>query len=709
MPNRSRLFASGLLCWLSFLAPGESSAAWRNLDFGMPGLNQVIRLDSATLAANYGTAWIRIDNHDNWSKIPIIPNAAIRSGSRIVVVGNSGENGYGGVISTADGGGTWQSLIRGADPSDSLNLLQSSCILRKGRYWLVGTLKGIYRSGDEGLSWSKVDTSIEELWRPQRVDGIFDLGRSIVAVGVDGFYRSKDSGSAGSWTRIAPTQYDIADGTYAALGGILFGVSSTGILYRSPDGGIHWSAIPNLYFKTLAPMGKVLWAADLGGMLMRSDDSGVTWTGQDRWLEFMQMSAQGSVIYGVHRDGRLFRSGNGGMDFESVAGPPSGAVTAMAADSAHILSGFQGGRLFVADEPAQGATRVVDSTDTVSFPGAWVHRYSTVTETKSYRSVAADGERLAISEGQGVWVSSDGGKNWRFILDASLKPSIVSVSSVHLAGQAILVAGASCLFRSEDDGKTWNCVHDGPGYKIGYGNRPVSVRRGNDFFLGDSGGVFHSSDAGSHWEATGLKGPIIALAAAGGELFAAGPKGLYRSSSGGGDWSRMDSTRTKIRAMAAVGPMLYIADPKGIAASPDGGTTWRAANEGLLDTADVLFLAAFGPNLFAGTARAGMGWRPLGEMASDVSIRGAKGLAPMALRAYKIGEGLRVSFSLAYASEVSLELLDLSGRKTAGLEAGALAAGAHAMTLKVAPRPGVYFLRLRAGGRSFAQQVAWTE
>jgi hypothetical protein len=72
------------------------------------------------------------------------------------------------------------------------------------------------------------------------------------------------------------------------------------------------------------------------------------------------------------------------------------------------------------------------------------------------------------------------------------------------------------------------------------------------------------------------------------------------------------------------------------------------------------------------------------------------------------GGALTVSFSLPDGASATLELLDVSGRRVAGREVGALGAGRHAVDLAAGRHvpPGLYFVRLSRGGIVRATRVA---
>lgn len=75
------------------------------------------------------------------------------------------------------------------------------------------------------------------------------------------------------------------------------------------------------------------------------------------------------------------------------------------------------------------------------------------------------------------------------------------------------------------------------------------------------------------------------------------------------------------------------------------------------------------------------------------------------------GGPLHVRFSLAGAGAARLELLDIAGRVVGARQVGGLGAGTHAVELSTgaAPRPGLYFVRLRQGAFERVERVTVLE
>jgi hypothetical protein len=65
-------------------------------------------------------------------------------------------------------------------------------------------------------------------------------------------------------------------------------------------------------------------------------------------------------------------------------------------------------------------------------------------------------------------------------------------------------------------------------------------------------------------------------------------------------------------------------------------------------------------------------------------------------------------FWLSSATEVSFQVLDLAGRLVFSLPTESLDAGWQAVAMKQSPpSPGMYFIQMQAGNRTFTQRIVW--
>lgn len=167
---------------------------------------------------------------------------------------------------------------------------------------------------------------------------------------------------------------------------------------------------------------------------------------------------------------------------------------------------------------------------------------------------------------------------------------------------------------------------------------------GGHILAGSKAGLFRSADGGRGWQRV-VAGPadpaVVALAAAGHEVFAATEGGrLYRSTDGGATWPELTSwagfgvgVALALSPSYAADATLFVATADGPFRSQDRGASWEIANFGLLDV-DTLCIA-FSPTfaadetLWAGTAfggffrsrNAGRSWRESGEGLPDAAVQ----------------------------------------------------------------------------------------
>ncbi len=162
-------------------------------------------------------------------------------------------------------------------------------------------------------------------------------------------------------------------------------------------------------------------------------------------------------------------------------------------------------------------------------------------------------------------------------------------------------------------------------------------------------------------------------------------------------------------------PFLAALDP-----TTGAPTEWQSGATG-----EVYGLAASGDTVYVGGAFRAMGGFPRGGLAAVIPapVAGARRAAasplanadPPAALALSVPSPVRSSatlrFTLPEATPVSLAVYDIQGRRVASLrDREPLAAGAHEVTLRTSGwRPGVYFCRLLAGGRSITRKLVVAE
>ncbi|MEW5873005.1 MAG: hypothetical protein AB1894_27340 [Chloroflexota bacterium] len=220
-------------------------------------------------------------------------------------------------------------------------------------------------------------------------------------------------------------------------------------------------------------------------------------------------------------------------------------------------------------------------------------------------------------DGNGVYISRDGGGSWEHVLRDD------NINAVEFAASdpQIAYAGSSAaIYRSQDGGGTWQRVAGGeqgwgpPGVRAGFPiDFQVDPRDPNRIFANEyGGGNFLSTDGGRTWVVasagyTGAQVRDMEVDLHSGRAYAAARSGLFASSDGGASWAGLNWPPAASMEWYAVavdpsnGQRLLAANNwnASILHSTDGGRSWQPVTSPLPE---------------------GMAWRRLAFAPSDASI-----------------------------------------------------------------------------------------
>jgi Photosynthesis system II assembly factor YCF48 len=390
-----------------------------------------------------------------------------------------------GAFRTADGGDTWEPVT--SPPSRTL-----TSVVDGASGVLIGTYNGVYRSTDEGLSWTHrgltgrpirhmiagpggeiyaaVDngsdssermtmlrsldngatwTAADEGLSGHSIYGLaVDDSGTVYAAGVTGVYRWEP---AGRWQHI---------GLHAVLGTALYGAPWGDVYamtdlgpYRTTDNGVHWR--PLLLPKRT---GHAVTLTKDGGLLLgtsdwlyRSSDRGETWeqSGLNQTaIALFTVPSTGVILAGTS-DG-LFRSTDNGLTWiERSVGLQSFAVTSFGASL--------DGAIFAGTVAGEGEGEIYRSTDNGD---RWrLLAPESLEGTVSALVVLPNGSVLAGTS-QGIFRWTPSRRDWEQLFGRSGR---TRVSSLILDGKGRVIAGTTHagVFVSEDGGDTWFAANVG--------------------------------------------------------------------------------------------------------------------------------------------------------------------------------------------------------------------------------------------------------
>lgn len=189
-----------------------------------------------------------------------------------------------------------------------------------------------------------------------------------------------------------------------------------------------------------------------------------------------------------------------------------------------------------------------------------------------------DAEHLFLGTHVGMYESRDGGATWQ-------KGPLAGQDAMNIVattGGAFWVAGHDVLARSRDGGATWEDVRpDGLPHLDLHGF--AADREGNLYAAAAGSGLYRSTDDGVSFEEVSdeVGGSVYGLVPlGGGRLLAAEPgRGVLLTEDGGETW-RVALREPVIRLGASLtSPDVVLATGERIWRSADGGRTWQGALE----------------------------------------------------------------------------------------------------------------------------------
>ena len=313
----------------------------------------------------------------------------------------------------------------------------------------------------------------------------------------------------------------------------------------------------------MASKGTIL-VGTVGQGVMMSGDDGDTWTRisvrngmhTDGIVRTLTADPQRPQTVYAGTDKGLYRTDDGGAKWQLLATPmTASSVWSIAFDPSNARVMFAG----VGTPSTPAIYRSTDGGET------WQHRPMEIAkECPNVGIPRPTGIAVDPTNGRHVWVglevdgvrrSTDGGDTWTKINGQIPNQDVHNVLVVAGPPKTVFTVVNDDIWRSTDDGKTWQSAHAREVFPWHY-PRGIAVKPDDPrtvfLTLGDStpgrvGTLMRSKDAGASWENIGL--PVqpnsavwtVSLPAAAPDIvFAASRYGyLYRSDDGGGSWRKL--------------------------------------------------------------------------------------------------------------------------------------------------------------------------
>lgn len=602
-----------------------------------------------------------------------------------------------GVVRSFNGGASWVVRLGGRWCDDLVVHPTNS-----DRVYAAMQGGGIYRTDNAAANWTKLGGGLP-------VNG---FGRIQLAIAASnplvlyasfsdpggsllGTYRTNDGGD--TWTSLPAPNYLGGQGWYdhaiivdplnpdrCFAGGVFPYDENTAGVVRTENGGASWDDVtvsvdgswvhPDQHNFAFGPDGR-LWLVNDGGV-WRTSDGGAHWTNANGNLNITQFysidvhPSDGNRILGGTQD-------NGTTLYEGVAAWPQ------------VIGGDGGYCLFLWNQPNLFYTTYValapifewdDGTFLGTVTGPWENLGDRAEFTLAPLVQDFGTPNTMLAGTYRVWRTNDRGQNWAPISGdlAGGGDVLTALSVVNGAPDHIYSGASSGRLYVTTDAATWV-------------RRDTGLPRKPIFDI-----ALDPSNALHAW--------ISADTAAGGRVWRTADAGLTWTNASG-------NLPAGVRGLCLAAdfgvspPTVYLGTDYGVYRSSDDGATWHHENAGIPSLA--VYDLKFGPagELVAGTHGRGM-WR--GTL-PPVAVEPSRAPAALALAATNPARApARIEFTLPSATEVTLEVFDVTGRRVREIARGPRVAGTHRALWDGRDHDGapvaggVYFYQLRAGGDSRA-------
>ncbi len=509
-----------------------------------------------------------------------------------------------GLYLSTDGGDSWKQALKGenettgaadvaVDPADPKNVLVTMWDNHRepDRRFYTGLGSGIFRSTDAGATWTRVglpffaaDPALGRIgvaYAPTKAGRVYAITSTEVGA-FAGFYVSDDGG----------VTYTPRAGVPLVTGAFVYGWWF-GRLYVDPDEPDHVYA-PGVNLSETTDAGTNWGSAGVGQM--HADSHGMAW----------DPKAEGRVYVGD--DGGVWiSSDDGGGEWQKSEYQPFNQLYGIDVDE-------RDARRMTAGLQDNGVVRSWDP-DGEFGPGNWS------------RWIGGDGEKSLINpqDGQIMYgcsqygacaVSTNGGDSstsWENDIVASRKNWFMPIEFDPLNPSTVYTGGES-LWRSDDDGKSWNRIggttadfSNGPGREpnplfLNYGTittiAVTDTDRGHVVVGTDDGNLWTSTDAGATFAkvtasglpkawitrvAIDLKHPDEIYATYSGYRQADNKAHVFRSTDFGKTWTDVTGNlpTAPVNDVIVVGDDLLVATDVGVFLSHDHGASWLAVGRNL--------------------------------------------------------------------------------------------------------------------------------
>ncbi len=478
---------------------------------------------------------------------------------------------------------------------------RATCLAVNDDYIFTGFYGGgIYRSSNNGVSWSKLTGLLEV-----GITSLYVSSSNLFAASYGRILKSIDSGL--SWSIKSNGLPDNIGVINWIVGNSqkIFIATNQGV-YLSANQGELWAAadsgLTSLNVNALLIKDSLLFAGTSGGGISKSTDNGSSWIQVNTGLTSQGISALGiwgNRIFAAALDGNLFISDNNGNNWTLSNSPEIDQIHVFSTFGSQIAAGGIGseGKVLYISSDGYNWTNISNGLQAkdirgiifkdskilagcyysgiYSKPDSFNEEWNQINHgilASSVSKLVTEGENIFCGTlGNGVFFSSDEGNSW---IEKNIGLNSLDVKDLTIGNTKIFIATDRGINLSTNKGEEWQQV--GPQVLM-----TSVITDSNKVYAGTSGQIYFSSDGGINWfdRSNGIpnNSNVYCFGIQNENVYAGTSKGIFISSNDGKNWSDVSNglSSKDIRSTAIVNSNIFVGTyDSGVWKSSDKGNSW---------------------------------------------------------------------------------------------------------------------------------------